>query len=751
MTISRPAEYADRVSSQPGTAQAHPAANARRSRGTPQKYEGRTYYIVKDPVTLRYYRYSEQEHYVLGQLDGNTTLDEARERFEKHFRPDRLRLEEVEAFAQQLLTLGLVHGETHESDRQSFQRRGKRRRAEWFQSLTNILYIKVPVADPERLLTWMLPWLRWVFTGWFMMLSTLLIAGALLLVATHFDSFRDRLPSYREFFTFRTAFYVWLTFAVVKVIHEFGHGLTCRAFGGEVHEMGVLFLCLSPCLYCNVSDAWILPSKRQRMLISFAGIYVELIIAALATFVWWNTPGHPFLNNLCLILMVICSISTVVFNGNPLLRYDGYYVLADWIEIPNLRARSNQFVQRLAMRWCLGMALAPEQYMARWRRVLFVFYAITSYVYGWIVTYAVLWLLYHFLEPYRLQVVSGMLACAAAASMVGWPLFRLVQGWRKRGRLPEMKPVRVAFTGAVVAGLVGAAFVVPLPVSQVVHTGLLQIQADAAQKVFVHVPGILERLSVRDGQRVKAGDILAEFRSLDVENHLEEARSACDIRRVRLSLLREQAARLENPAERAPLDADIATAASELKLYSDQMDLYKKMQEMLVLRAPCAGVVLDPPQTDDMGKFWDDDPQQPFCAIGDPDRQEVILPVTPAEYRLLKVDSANGQDLHVTVRMQGRGARTWRGRIARFPEAEAKDVPLGLTLKGGGSLAVKPGSPQGVNMPQSQQYLLGIRLLTRDSAACPGTLAQVKIHCRWRPLAWRVWQTIASTFDLELM
>ena len=122
----------------------------------------------------------------------------------------------------------------------------------------------------------------------------------------------------------------------MKVIHEFGHGLSCKTFGGEVHEMGVLLLCFSPCLYCNVSDAWTLPSKWHRIIISFAGIYVELMIAAAATFVWWNSPSATFAQHLCLSLMVVCSVSTVVFNGNPLMRYDGYYVLADWLEIPNL-------------------------------------------------------------------------------------------------------------------------------------------------------------------------------------------------------------------------------------------------------------------------------------------------------------------------------------------------------------------------------------------------------------------------------
>lgn len=117
----------------------------------------------------------------------------------------------------------------------------------------------------------------------------------------------------------------------MKIIHEFGHGLACKTFGGEVHEMGLLFLVFSPCMYCNVSDAWTLPSKWQRIVISAAGIYVELLIASIATFIWWRTDHGTFINNMCMSLMVVCSVSTFVFNANPLMRFDGYYVLADWL------------------------------------------------------------------------------------------------------------------------------------------------------------------------------------------------------------------------------------------------------------------------------------------------------------------------------------------------------------------------------------------------------------------------------------
>src|SRR5579871_2489977 len=170
----------------------------------PQKYEGRTYYVVKDPVSMRYYRFKEQEHFLIGLMDGSYTLDDAQKAYEKRFRPERLTLEDLEGFGQQLLTAGLAQNESPQAGKQLFDRRKKRRRSEWMQTLTNILYIKLPVFDPDRLLTRMLRWVGWIFSFTFFLLSVGLMLSAAALVATHFETFRSKLPEQHIFFRFQT-------------------------------------------------------------------------------------------------------------------------------------------------------------------------------------------------------------------------------------------------------------------------------------------------------------------------------------------------------------------------------------------------------------------------------------------------------------------------------------------------------------------------------------------------------------------
>jgi putative peptide zinc metalloprotease protein len=726
----------------------------------PQKYEGKTYYVVKDPVSLRYYRFEEQEHFIIQKMNGASTLDETQKEFEKRFRPKRLTLEDLESFAQQLLTAGLAHNESPKAGTQLFERRKKRKRSEWMQALTNILYIKIPVYDPDKLLDWMLPWLRWIFTTWFFTLSCGVMLAAVLLVATHFEAFMSKLPDAKMFFQFGTVVNMWVALGLVKIIHEFGHGLSCKAFGGEVHEMGALFLCLSPCLYCNVSDAWTLPNKWRRIIISFAGIYVELIIAAISTFIWWNTKSGEFWHEMSMSLMVVCSISTFMFNANPLMRFDGYYVLADWLEIPNLRDRSNRFLKQLVQEHCLGIEVQPEPYMTLSRRTLFVTYAITSYIYRWVVTFSILYWLHKFLEPYGLAALSNMLAVAAAVSMAAWPLYRMGKAIYKRGRLPDMKSNRVTISVGVILLLVAAFLFLPLPISRVRQTALVMPQTAYIHKVTVpNVEGgaILEKLLVKDGQPVKKGQVLAVFRSLELENRLSDAESQARTREVQLTQLDRQLQDASDSQDKNRIAASMATARGERDTYDRFTREYQDMQRKLTLRSEWDGVVMSCPRIDDVGKQWDKENAKEFCNIGDPRHLQALMPVPPEQHRLLQEELDRNPDLDVTIRVQGQAEKTWKGRVAHLADSEAKEVPPQLSTKFGGPLAVRPTSQPNTYVPQSQHYMVNVDFLeddefkeSRDSIHS-GTLAKVKVHCRWRSAAWWAWRKIASTFDLPII
>jgi putative peptide zinc metalloprotease protein len=728
---------------------------------TPQKYEGKTYYVVKDPVSLRYYRFKEQEHFLLNLMDGGHTLDEAQKRFESRFRPERLTLEDLEQFGQQLLQAGLVQNETPGAGKLLFENRRKRRRMEMLSTFTNILYIKIPIFDPEKVLNLMLPYLKWMFTVWFLFASVAFFGAALTLVLTHFETFYSKLPSYQEFFSFKSVFYLWIALGAVKIIHEFGHGLSCKAFKGEVHEMGFLLLCLSPAMYCNVSDAWTLPNKWHRIIISAAGIYVELMIAAAATFYWWNSAGGTFWNNLALSLMIVCSVSTVLFNGNPLMRYDGYYVLADWIEIPNLRDRANRYLQNLAMDYCLGIEVQPEPYMQLWRKILFITFAIISYVYRWVITFVILRFMATFLKPYKLEVISSMLAAGALASMIGWPMYRLIKNVRKRGRLPDMKPFRVSLTTAAVVLVLLVVFFLPLPISRIRETGIVQIQPEYVAQCHIEVPGQLKKLYVKEGQEVKKGQLLAEFTSLELESRRLQATSEVETkqklyegynREVSLEPEGQNKERLKQ--SRAKIEAELKSAQTRLN------DVLHELSHLTV-RAPRDGVVIGLPLPDDVGKTWNfgqDTPQKDqqgtlFCNVGNRKKLRVILPVSPADLQLLRdeKDTPDGKFIAATIRIVGDGMKTRVGHVLHLPPSEASTIPPALSSKLTGPVPVKPSEDPNKLVPQSQVFLVDIDFDRENDDIALNTLAQVHIHCRYRSVAWWVWRTVSQTFDLRLL
>ena len=724
-----------------------------------QRFEGKMFHVIKDPVCLRYYRFNKQEYFVFKLFDGEHTMEDVRKEFEQEFTPHRLEFNDLEAFARQLVTAGLVQHEAAGTGKHLFQRRAKQRKMRRLAAITNILYVKIPVFDPDRLLTWMYGYLWWIFTPIFFALSLGLMAAAGLQVMLHFQAFYDKMPEYQEFFAYQTLLYMWISLGVVKIIHEFGHGLSCKAFKGECHEMGILLMCLSPALYANVTDAWTVADKWKRIIISFAGIYVELCIAAISTFVWWYTPHLPVVNNIAMCLMVLCSVSTVVFNANPLMRFDGYYILADWLEIPNLRDRANKFLNGLFLSKALGIEAPPEGYMAPGRKVLFIVYAISSWVYRWVVTFGIIMFLSGFLHP-KLKVLSVMLAIFSLASMFIWPTVKIVKSIRQRGRMPDMKKNRVLITLTLTTLFFAALLFMPMPISRVRETGLVAVDPSASRSLGCNVPAVLTKVLVVEGQYVVRGEPLARFERYEYQEKLLEARSEVGRLRKTAKDLEEQSRlmRQQDPNDR--LLNDSKRYALEAEKYAiEEKTLLDLIAQNNTLVAPQDGVALGVPKLSDVGKLYEENKtdSRPIITIANPSKLLVKLPVSAVDYKLLKENMAGGKELEVAVYVQGRTDKNFTGVIRRLPDSDEKRVPPQLTQRGGGPLAVRPAGEGGQEMvPVSQVYMVDIELtdpelLSNPGCIRPGTLVQVKVYCKWRSLGWWIGRKISEAIDIGLL
>ena len=363
-----------------------------------QTYLGKSYWVVKEPIGPNYFRFQDEEYELFQKIDGNTSLDELKEWFESTFPPQKITLEELQKFIGILhksdLVIDDVPGQEEQLQERYAERKKKKRRG--------VLYIRFKVFDPDRFLNWFYPRIRWLFSVPFFIFSILLVLSALTLVTVQFDLFCSKLPDFHSFFS-RPANGLWLIviLGLIKVLHEFGNGLMCKHFGVECHDMGLIIRILSPCLYSDLSDSWMLPNKWKRAAIGAAGMYVEVILAAIATFVWWFTlPG--MLNMICLNIILVSVVSTVMFNANPLLCYDGYYILSDLVEIPNLRQKANSVVRRTAAKWFLGIKPPDDPFLPQRGQIVLAMYSIAAGIYRCFVLLLIIWFIYEIGKLYGL-------------------------------------------------------------------------------------------------------------------------------------------------------------------------------------------------------------------------------------------------------------------------------------------------------------------------------------------------------------
>lgn len=401
--------------------------------------------------------------------------------------------------------------------------------------------------------------------------------------------------------------------------------------------------------------------------------------------------------------------------------------------------------------------------MALWRRWLFVIYAVTSWIYRWIITFVILWFLYNWLRPYKLGVLSGMLALAALASMIGWPIYRLGKNIHRRGRLPDMKPVRVTMTCTAFVALILAVFLIPVPISRVHAEGVVELEPESWESVYVSIAAndqaVLKVLKVKDGQRVREGEPLAVFSNRQLEAELAAAELKAAALDAKIEQLRKEKSRARDDEERDPFEAEILAARNARDVALQDAHFYSgELRRGAVVAAPRDGIVMVPPSIDDVGKLWDK--KVPLCKVGtekgdgEADRLlRVVVPIEPPDYNLLQADMAanDGKPLLVRLRVNGMGKKTWRGVVRRLPESEAATVPPLLSNRTGGPVAVKPGASEDQLVPQAQQYLVSVELLEPSADLPPGVRAKVKIYCQKRTVAWWIWHKINDLFNLGLM
>ncbi len=642
---------------------------------------GRRYWAVKDPVALKYFHLRDEEYAVLTMLDGRVSLEEVRERLEQAFAPRLISPQQVHGFLAELHQNGLVLSASAGQGEQLLIRRDDQSRRRRLQAFLGLLAIRFRGVSPRRLLDFLVPKFGWLFSPACVVAAALLAMAAALLVLVEFDQFRARLPEFRTILSAANLPWLVLAIAVTKVLHELGHALACRRSGSDCHEIGVMLLVFTPCLYCNVSDSWMLPSKWRRMAIAAAGMYVELILAASCTFLWWfSAPG--IFNSLCMNTMLVCSVGTLLLNGNPLLRFDGYYILSDWLEVPNLSTQSSTALRRVLARWCLGIDIGSERELPTRRAGLLASYAVASIVYRVMIIIAVLWALGELARPYGLRPLVVLLGGATLAAMV-WPPVAAAAHWMGHpAPRRRIAPLRAALSLALLAAAAIAALFFPVPMRVAAP---VVVEFRDAQRVYVNVPGTLT-WNVPIGAKIEKGAPIARLANSKVE--LEIARLTAERDTQRLFLANLEARRLQGVAD----GAEVPAAKAALADLEERLAQYQHDAERLTILASLGGTLLPPPelppkpQSADTLERWTLTPLEArnlgtwfdsgtlLCLVGDPTRFEAVLHVTDSDIELVQT----GQPARVML--DNLPGQIFAGTVSEISKLDLQSMPRELAM-----------------------------------------------------------------------
>jgi len=716
-------------------------------------YDGRTYWVVKEPVGLNYFRFHEEEYAILSMLDGKTSLQTIREAFQAQFAPQRITLQDLQQFIGMLHRSGLVISQAPGQGRQLRRRGDQKRKRELMGKVSNIFAIRFRGIDPEKLLNRLLPWFGWLFTTWSLLVALIFGSAALTLVAVQWDKFQAKLPTFEQFFAADNWIFLGITMASVKILHEFGHGLSCKKFGGECHEMGLMLLVFTPCLYCNVSDSWMLRNKWERVFIGAAGMYIELIIASFATFLWWfSTPG--MFNFLCLSVMFICSVSTVVFNGNPLLRFDGYYIVMDMLEIPNLRQKSTEVLKRWFQSTCLGLELQDNPFLPRRNLFWFGMFTIAASIYRWVVVFGIIWFLNQVLKPYGLESIGKMFAIAGVAGMVVQPIMQSYKFLKTPGRASKMKRRNMLTSLAIAGGIIAVIAYLPLPFSV---KCAFEIQPQGALQVRAMVPGHMVTWNKRPGDSVRAGETIAKLDNIDLAVQEAKYKNEYEIARVRLEQMERQVDFDPKKDLLVPAQKQVVASA-----YSLLQQIQSKRAQLLVL-SPRDGMIIEPPSkpvskaalAEDQLPGWAGNPFAPsnsqaffsegdvLCVVGEqPGNMEAIIVVDQSDVDLVK----EGDE--VELMLDSARLNSVVGKISLISKSEMTESPENLAIQAGGQLNTAQDE-NGKVRPISTSYQAIVPLEQRHVPFRSSYRGKARVHLEWRSLGWRFYRFCVKTFNFD--
>ena len=670
-----------------------------------QRFRGRAWYVLQDSSTGRVHRFPPATYAVIDRLDGTRTLDEVWQALAGQLGDEAPTQDEVIHLMHQLHAADVLAGDAQPDVTEALERKRRQVRTKWLRNLGNPLSLRLPLWDPHGFVEASWPMVRPLFGGVGALVFLIIVAAGAIQAAQHWDVLSANVAD--RVLALENLFWLWLTYPLVKFCHEMAHAYAVKRGGGQVHEMGVMFLVFVPVPYVDASASTAFPDKWSRIFVAGAGVLAELLLAALALFVWLAVePGA--VRAIAFNVMLIGGVSTVLFNANPLLRFDGYYMLADLIEIPNLAQRSNQYLAFLLKRHVFGVEHLQSPAHGRDEAIAMALYGPLSWIYRSTVMVGMALFIAD-----RYFFVGVLLALWSVAQMVVVPAVKGGFFLLRNAELDRTRRRAVWSTVGVVAVLVALLGAVPVT-DWTTAEGVVWVPANA--EVRAGSGGFVARVLTAPGSQVTAGEPLVELEDRDLETELVSLRARVEQLRVQL-------------ASEMYTDRLKATLTREtLETESAALTRLEHRVEELVAGAERDGRWVLPNPRDQEGRHYAQGALIGYVLSGALDTVRVVV-------RQEQADRVRQDARRVEVKLVDRPLTTYGGALAREVPGGSDHLPSqALTLEGGGPFATDPRSGDGLKtLVRTFQFDVALRDVPDDLRF--GTRALVRIEHAPRPVA----------------
>jgi putative peptide zinc metalloprotease protein len=679
-------------------------------------YRGQTWYVLQDLTSERFHRFSPAAYFIIGLMDGRSSVEQIWERALTKLGDDAVTQDEVIQLLGQLHNADVLQSDVSPDAEEMFRRRSTQQRKQIQRKVFSIFAWQIPLYDPEDLLNRFLPLIRPMF-GWIGVAVWSVVVGlAALLAASHWQDLTHNVMD--RVLLPENLLLIWVLFPMIKLVHEFGHACAVKAYGGEVHEMGVMILVLTPVPYVDASSSWAFPSKWQRFVVGGAGMFVEMFLASLAMFLWLALePG--VLRSICFNVMLIAGVTTVIFNANPLMRFDGYYMLADWLEIPNLRTRGVQYLTFLCEKYLFARKDAEPPESTPGERFWFVAYSVTSFFYRIVVIVGI----FTFLGDQSL-LLATIFAGATAIAWLVVPSFKIVKFLFSSPRIRRQRKRALRVSGAITIAVIALLFVVPVPLRTKAE-GVVWVPDEGL--VRAGTEGFVGKIVVRPGTWVKPGDVLVELH--DIELATEAKVLAAKVQELEAKY---RATLTEDKVKAQIVEEELRYAVSSLARAEERLADF-------TLEARAEGEFVLPRYEDLPGRFVK--------------KGELMAHVVNAETLTVRtivsqqdIDLVRTRTRSVDVRLADNIGTPRTAKLKRIVPSASDQLPsAALGTQGGGTVPLDPSDKEGRKAAQ-KYFMLDVDIPERDGQLSVGGRVFVRFDHGWEPLALQAYRRARQMF-----